>query len=57
MLSYALAVGAAHTRAGIVYHVNFTPELRRSRAEMKDAGLVHGETAFPVATPGASAGQ
>jgi putative membrane protein len=33
---------------GIVYHVQFMIELRRQRAEMKSAGLIHGEGGFPV---------
>jgi putative membrane protein len=33
---------------GIVYHVRFMVELRRQRAEMKSAGLIHGEGKFPV---------
>ena len=33
---------------GIVYHVRFMVELRRQRAEMKSAGLIHGEGRFPV---------
>lgn len=33
---------------GIVYHVRFMVELRRQRAEMSGAGLLHGEGRFPV---------
>jgi len=33
---------------GIFYHLRFMVELRRQRAEMRDAGLVHGESRFPV---------
>ena len=33
---------------GIVYHVRFMVELRRQRAEMKSAGLIHGEGRFPI---------
>ena len=33
---------------GIVYHVQFMVELRRQRAEMKSAELIHGEGRFPV---------
>jgi putative membrane protein len=33
---------------GIVYHVQFMVGLRHERAAMKAAGLVHGESHFPV---------
>ena len=33
---------------GIVYHLRFMVELRRQRAEMSGAGLLHGEGRFPV---------
>jgi putative membrane protein len=33
---------------GIVYHVQFMVELRRQRAELKSAELIHGEGRFPV---------
>jgi putative membrane protein len=33
---------------GILYHVRFMVELRRQRAEMKSAGLIHGESRFPI---------
>jgi len=33
---------------GIVYHLRFMVELRRQRAEMKSAELIHGEGRFPV---------
>jgi putative membrane protein len=33
---------------GIVYHVGFMLELRNERAEMSEAGLLHGEGRFPV---------
>jgi putative membrane protein len=33
---------------GIAYHVRFMIELRRQRAEMKSAALIHGEGKFPV---------
>ena len=33
---------------GIVYHVRFMYELRRTREEMRADGLIHGESAFPV---------
>jgi putative membrane protein len=33
---------------GIVYHVQFMRGLRRTREEMKAAGLVHAESHYPV---------
>ena len=33
---------------GIVYHVRFMYELRRTREEMRADGLIHGESRFPV---------
>jgi putative membrane protein len=33
---------------GIVYHVQFMLGLRAERAAMKEAGLIHGESKFPV---------
>jgi len=33
---------------GIAYHLRFMVELRRQLAEMRGAGLVHGEGRFPV---------
>jgi putative membrane protein len=33
---------------GIVYHVQFMIGLRHLRASMREEGLVHGETIFPV---------
>jgi putative membrane protein len=33
---------------GIVYHVQFMLELRRERAEMTEAGLIHGASHFPT---------
>jgi putative membrane protein len=33
---------------GIVYHVQFMIGLRRLRQSMRDEGLIHGETVFPV---------
>jgi putative membrane protein len=33
---------------GIVYHVQFMIGLRHLRASMREVGLVHGETIFPV---------
>ena len=33
---------------GIIYHVRFMYELRRTREEMRADGLIHGESRFPV---------
>jgi putative membrane protein len=33
---------------GIAYHLRFMVELRRQRAEMSEAGVLHGEGRFPV---------
>ena len=33
---------------GIVYHGQFMLELRRERKQMKEDGLIHGESRFPV---------
>jgi putative membrane protein len=33
---------------GIMYHVRFMFELRRTREEMRADGLIHGESRFPV---------
>ena len=41
-------LGTLMLSLGIVYHVRFMVELRRQRAEMRGAGLVHGEGRFPV---------
>lgn len=41
-------LGTVMLGLGIVYHVQFMVELRRQRAELKSAGLIHGEGRFPV---------
>ncbi len=41
-------LGIAMLVFGIVYHVQFMLELRATRQEMKEAGLVHGESRFPT---------
>jgi putative membrane protein len=41
-------LGIAMLVIGIVYHVQFMVGLRHERAAMKAAGLVHGESHFPV---------
>jgi uncharacterized membrane protein YidH (DUF202 family) len=41
-------LGIAMLIVGMVHHVQFMMELRRTRREMKRQGLVHGESRFPV---------
>jgi len=41
-------LGITMLALGIVYHVLFMRELRRTRDEMTTAGLIHGQTQFPV---------
>lgn len=43
-----VSLGSAALVLGIVYHLRFMRELRRLRHQMKEDGLVHGETGFPV---------
>ena len=43
-----VALGVLMLLLGIVYHVQFMLGLRRLRQSMRDDGLVHGETTFPV---------
>ncbi|RBP15736.1 putative membrane protein [Roseiarcus fermentans] len=41
-------LGVLMLALGIAYHVQFMLGLRRLRQSMRDEGLIHGETAFPV---------
>lgn len=41
-------LGTVMLGLGIAYHVRFMVELRRQRAELKSAQLIHGEGRFPV---------
>ena len=41
-------LGIGMLTIGIVYHILFMLELRRTRAEMRAEGLIHGESRFPV---------
>jgi putative membrane protein len=41
-------LGVAMLVIGIVYHIQFMLELRNEREAMKAAGLIHGESQFPV---------
>jgi len=43
-----VALGIGMLVLGIVYHIQFMIGLRQERAAMKAAGLVHGESRFPV---------
>lgn len=40
-------LGVAMVAIGIVFHVRFMLELRRTRREMTEEGLIHGQTRFP----------
>ena len=42
-----VALGIAMLVLGIVYHVQFMLGLRKERQAMTEAGLIHGESAFP----------
>ena len=42
-----VALGILMLVIGIVYHVLFMVGLRKERIAMKEAGLIHGESAFP----------
>ena len=41
-------VGIVMLIIGIIYHVQFMLELRRTRDEMTTAGLIHGQSRYPV---------
>jgi putative membrane protein len=43
-----VALGILMLVVGIVYHVNFMLGLRRERNDMREAGLIHGESAYPT---------
>src|SRR5262245_36927229 len=43
-----VALGIAMLVNGILYHIQFMLGLRHVRTEMKDEGLVHGESKFPA---------
>ena len=40
-------VGIVMLVLGIVYHLQFMAALRKTRGEMRDQGLIHGESPFP----------
>jgi len=42
-----VSVGIGMLILGIVYHVQFMLGLRKTRAEMRTEGLIHGESGFP----------
>ena len=43
-----VALGILMLIGGIVYHLQFMMHLRHQRTGMMEAGLVHGESSFPV---------
>ena len=43
-----VALGILMLIGGIVYHLQFMVHLREERKAMKAAGLIHGESSFPV---------
>ncbi len=43
-----VCIGIGMLVLGIAYHVSFMVELRRQRAEMAQAGLIHAQSRFPV---------
>src|SRR6516162_983803 len=43
-----IALGILMLIIGIVYHIQFMAGLRHLRESMREEGLVHGETSFPV---------
>lgn len=43
-----VALGVILLIGGILYHLAFMRELRRTRSAMRDAGLVHAESGYPV---------
>jgi putative membrane protein len=42
-----VALGIVMLVLGIIYHAQFMWGLRRTRAEMKEGGLIYGESVFP----------
>lgn len=43
-----ILLGVVMLVLGIAYHAAFMLQLRKTRAQMKDDGLIHGESAYPV---------
>ncbi len=43
-----VALGILMLIGGIVFHSKFMLDLRRMRGHMRDDGIIHGETTFPV---------
>ncbi len=41
-------LGIGMLTVGIIYHIQFMLELRRTREELTDEGLIHGRSHFPV---------
>jgi putative membrane protein len=43
-----VALGILMLVGGIIYHLQFMVHLREERKAMKEVGLIHGESSFPV---------
>jgi putative membrane protein len=43
-----VALGILMLIGGIIYHLQFMLHLREMRKTMTDAGLIHGQSSFPV---------
>ncbi|MBL8581486.1 MAG: DUF202 domain-containing protein [Rhizobiaceae bacterium] len=43
-----VALGIVMLIVGIIYHVQFMLGLRRERDNMREGGLIHGESAYPT---------
>jgi putative membrane protein len=43
-----LVLGCLMLAGGVGYHMAFMLELRKSRAKMREEGLIHGESAYPA---------
>ncbi|WP_084738809.1 MULTISPECIES: DUF202 domain-containing protein [Stenotrophomonas] len=43
-----VALGIVMLTLGIIYHLRYMQELRAERTRMRDEGLIHGETHYPV---------
>jgi putative membrane protein len=43
-----VALGILMLIGGIIYHLQFMVHLREERKAMKEVGLIHGESSFPV---------
>lgn len=41
-------IGIGMLIVGMLYHMQFMAQLRRTRDEMTEAGLIHGQSGFPI---------